>query len=208
MKNLFLMLLLLCCCSFGTLAQSQEAQQLLLNVEKLSQLKGILTSMKKGYDVLSTGYKSVKNIAEGNFSLHEVFLDGMMLVSPEVRKYRRIADIISDQSDIVSEYKPAFKRFSAGGNFTVSELEYLGKVYGELFSQSLDNLDQLAMVITAGKLRMTDDERLQAINRIFADTQDKLMFLRSFNRQTSSLNMQRQQQKAEIEGLKRYYQVQ
>ncbi|MFA4867860.1 MAG: TerB family tellurite resistance protein [Pedobacter sp.] len=205
MKNLFLMLLLLCCCSFGTLAQSQEAQQLLLNVEKLSQLKGILTSMKKGYDVLSTGYKSVKNIAEGNFSLHEVFLDGMMLVSPEVRKYRRIADIISDQSDIVSEYKSAFKRFSAGGNFTVSELEYLGKVYGELFSQSLDNLDQLAMVITAGKLRMTDDERLQAIDRIFADTQDKLMFLRSFNRQTSSLNMQRQREKADVEGLRKYY---
>ncbi|MEQ7802247.1 TerB family tellurite resistance protein [Pedobacter sp. ASV1-7] len=205
MKNLFLMLLLLCCCSFGTLAQSQEAQQLLLNVEKLSQLKGILTSMKKGYDVLSTGYKSVKDIAEGNFSLHEVFLDGMMLVSPEVRKYRRIADIISDQSAIVSEYKSAFKRFSAGGNFTVAELEYLGKVYGELFSQSLDNLDQLAMVITAGKLRMTDDERLQAIDRIFADTQDKLMFLRSFNRQTSSLNMQRQREKADVDGLRKYY---
>lgn len=202
------MLMVLCCYSFGTLAQSQEAQQLLLNVEKLSQLKGILTSMKKGYDVLSTGYKSVKNIAEGNFSLHEVFLDGMMLVSPEVRKYRRIADIISDQSAIVSEYKSAFKRFSAGGNFTVSELEYLGKVYGGLFSQSLDNLDQLAMVITAGKLRMSDDERLQAIDRIFADTQDKLIFLRSFNRQTSSLNMQRQREKADIDGLKRYYNAQ
>lgn len=197
--------MVLCCCFFGTLAQSQEAQQLLLNVEKLSQLKGILTSMKKGYDVLSTGYKSVKNIAEGNFSLHEVFLDGMMLVSPEVRKYRRIADIISDQADMVSEYKSAFKRFSAGGNFTVSELEYLGKVYSELFSQSLDNLDQLAMVITAGKLRMSDDERLQAIDRIFADTQDKLMFLRSFNRQTSSLNVQRQREKADVEGLRKYY---
>jgi len=200
-----ILIVLLGCCGVGAFGQSQEAQQLLLNVEKLSQLKGILTSMKKGYDVLSTGYKSVKNIAEGNFSLHEVFLDGMMLVSPEVRKYRRIADIIADQSDIVSEYKAAFKRFSAGGNFTVSELEYLGKVYGELFSQSLDNLDQLAMVITAGKLRMSDDERLQAIDKIFADTQDKLMFLRSFNRQTSSLNMQRQREKADFDGLRRYY---
>ena len=204
MRRLIL-IVLLGCCGVGAFGQSQEAQQLLLNVEKLSQLKGILTSMKKGYDVLSTGYKSVKNIAEGNFSLHEVFLDGMMLVSPEVRKYRRIADIIADQSDIVSEYKAAFKRFSAGGNFTVSELEYLGKVYGELFSQSLDNLDQLAMVITAGKLRMSDDERLQAIDKIFADTQDKLMFLRSFNRQTSSLNMQRQREKADFDGLRRYY---
>lgn len=188
--------------SFG---QSQEAQQLLLNVEKLSQLKGILSSMKKGYEVVSKGYNSVKDIAQGNFSLHEVFLDAMMLVSPEVKKYRRIADIITAQSDIVSEYKAAFKRFSSGGNFTLSELDYLGKVYSQLFAQSLDNLDQLTMVITANKLRMSDDERLQAIDRIFADTQDKLMFLRSFNLKTSILNSQRQKEKADVAGTKTFY---
>jgi len=188
--------------SFG---QSQEAQQLLLNVEKLSQLKGILSSMKKGYEVVSKGYNSVKDIAQGNFLLHEVFLDAMMLVSPEVKKYRRIADIITAQSDIVSEYKAAFKRFSSGGNFTLSELDYLGKVYSQLFAQSLDNLDQLTMVITANKLRMSDDERLQAIDRIFTDTQDKLMFLRSFNLKTSLLNSQRQEEKADIAGTKTFY---
>ncbi|NQX42332.1 hypothetical protein SAMN05421820_11152 [Pedobacter steynii] len=204
MKKIILLLLLLFSIarSFG---QSQEAQQLLLNVEKLSQLKGILSSMKKGYDVVSKGYNSVKNIAQGNFSLHEVFLDAMMLVSPEVKKYRRIADIITAQSDIVSEYKSAFKRFNSGGNFTLSELDYLGKVYSQLFDQSLDNLDQLTLVITANKLRMSDDERLQAIDRIFADTQDKLIFLRSFNLKTSMLNSQRQKEKADVAGTKQFY---
>lgn len=199
---LFLMFLLSINQSFG---QSQEAQQLLLNVEKLSQLKGILSSMKKGYVVVSKGYNSVKNIAQGNFSLHEVFLDAMMLVSPEVKKYRRIGDIITAQSDIVSEYKSAFKRFNSGGNFTLSELDYLSKVYSQLFNQSLENLDQLTMVITANRLRMTDDERLQAIDRIFADSQDKLMFLRSFNLKTNMLNMQRQKEKADVAGTKQLY---
>lgn len=78
-------------------AQSQETQQLLLNVEKLSQLKNILSDMKRGYSVITNGYNSVKNIAKGNFSLHEVFLDGLMLVNPEIKKYRRIADIINYQ---------------------------------------------------------------------------------------------------------------
>lgn len=185
--------------------QSQEVQQLLLNVEKLSQMKNILSDMKKGYEVVSKGYNSVKNIAQGNFSLHEVFLDAMMLVSPEVKKYRRIADIITYQSDIVSEYKSAFNRFRSRGNFTISELDYLSKVYSQLFNQSLDNLDQLVMVITANKLRMSDDERLQAIDRIFADTEDKLMFLRSFNQKTSILNLQRAREKADISGLQQFY---
>lgn len=42
-------MLLFCAFGISVRAQSQEAQQLLLNVEKLSQLKNILADMKKGY---------------------------------------------------------------------------------------------------------------------------------------------------------------
>lgn len=202
------MLLLFTCVSIRSVrAQSTEIQQLLLNVEKLSQFKNILSDMKKGYTVLTTGYNAVKGIAQGNFSLHETFMDGLMLVSPEVRKYRRVADIIACQSAIVSEYRTAFARFKASDNFNLSEVDYLGRVYGQLFSQSADNLDELLMVITSGELRMSDDERLQAIDRIYADTSDKLNFLRSFNRQTSILNLQRQKEKADIKGMSNYFNI-
>jgi hypothetical protein len=205
MKRVMLILLLFRGCMGLGYAQSQEAQQLLLNVEKLSQLKNILTDMKRGYQVVSKGYNTVKNIAEGNFSLHEVFLDGLMLVSPHVRKYRKVADIVSMQADLVSEYKGAFKRFGSSGNFSVSELDYLGKVYGQLLDQSLDNLDQLVMVITAGKLRMSDEERLRVVDRVFAELENKLLFLRSFNRETGLLNLQRAREKAELSGMKGFY---
>ncbi|OKS86134.1 hypothetical protein [Mucilaginibacter polytrichastri] len=208
MKAIKVLLLGAVCFLFSPLlakAQSDEIQQLLLNVEKLAQFKAILSDMKKGYTILSTGYNSVKNIAQGNFSLHETFIDGLMLVSPEVRKYYRIVDMIDDQSSIVSEYKSAYARFNAGGNFNASELGYLSKVYGTLLKQSLDNLDQLAAVITANKLRMSDDERLRAIDHLASDTQDKLVFLRSFNRQTSILNIQRRKEKADISGTANYY---
>jgi hypothetical protein len=76
-------------------AQSTEVQQLLLNVEKLSQFKNILRDMKTGYQIISTGYNAVLDISKGNFSLHETFLDGLMAVSPEVRKYHKIAGIVA-----------------------------------------------------------------------------------------------------------------
>ena len=183
-------------------AQSSEATQLLLNVEKLSQLKNILTDMKKGYTIVSNGYLSVKNIAEGNFSLHEVFLDGLMLVSPEVKKYARVADIITYQKNIVSEYKRALKAFRSADVFSPDELEYIGLVYENLFDQSLQNLEDLTMVITSSKLRMSDDERLRAIDRIFLNAQDKLMFLRNFNSETGMLLLQKKQQKKELSQLK------
>lgn len=187
-------------------AQSQEAQQLLLNVEKLSQLKNILSDMKKGYQVISGGYNTIKNISQGNFSLHEVFLDGLMLVSPEVKKYRRVADIVTFQKHIVTEYKSAFKRFGASDIFNADEMGYLERVYKQLFDQSMDHLDELAMVITSSKLRMSDAERLAAIDRIFLNVQDKLMFLRDFNSKATSLSMARERQRTELGQLKNLYQ--
>jgi hypothetical protein len=188
-------------------AQSTEVQQLLLNVEKLGQLKNILTDMKNGYVIITDGYNAVKNISEGNFSLHEVFLDGLTLVSPEIKKYGRVADIISNQKDIVKEYKSAFNRFKRSGNFSPQEINYLSNVYKQLFDQSLNNLDELATVITSSKLRMSDDERLQVIDRIFADTQDKLQFLRNFNKHAAILNLQRTREKADIKSAQQYYNI-
>lgn len=192
-------------CGLAASAQSSEATQLMLNVEKLSQLKNILSDMKKGYTVVSQGYKKVKDIASGNFSLHEVFLDGLMVVSPEVKKYRRVVDIISAQKSIVSEYKAALGAFRGADIFNAGELDYLGRVYSSLFDASLQNLEDLTMVITSSKLRMSDEERLKAIDRIFLDTSDKLEFLRDFNRGAVVLFKQKQKEKREIEQLRMYY---
>jgi len=205
-KISFWLVMVLCLLRISVKAQSQEAQQLLLNVEKLSQLKNILSDMKKGYEIISGGYNAIKNISQGNFSLHEVFLDGLMLVSPEVKKYRRVADIISYQKSIVSEYKSAFNRFNTSDTFNPEEVGYLGRVYKQLFDKSMDNLDELVMVITSSKLRMSDSERLEAIDRIFADVQDKLVFLRDFNSKAMSLSLAREKQKAELKQTRSLYQ--
>lgn len=206
LKKVLLTVVLLASLNVVSKAQSQEAQQLLLNVEKLSQMKNILSDMKKGYQVISGGYNAIKDISQGNFSLHEVFLDGLMLVSPEVKKYRRVADIISYQKSIVSEYKSAFKRFSGADVFSVEETRYLGRVYKQLFDQSVDNLDELLMVITSSKLRMSDSERLAAIDRIFLDVEDKLVFLRDFNSKATSLSLAREKQKSELKQVGGLYQ--
>lgn len=181
--------------------QSQEVKQLMLNVEKLSQLKNILQDMKRGYSIVSDGYRQVKNIAEGNFSLHEVFLDGLMVVSPEVKKYRRVADIISAQKAIVSEYRKSFKRLASANVLASGELEYISRVYAGLFEGSMDNLDELAMVITSSRLRMDDQQRLEAIDRVFLEVSGKLEFLRAFNRDASVLLALRKREAAGVKSV-------
>ncbi|WP_343591294.1 TerB family tellurite resistance protein [Flavobacterium sp.] len=179
-------------------AQSAEIQQLILNIEKLSQFKKILSDMKKGYELLSGGYKTVKDMSEGNFSLHKTFLDALMQVSPVVKNYKRVGDIINFQMLLMKESKNGLNRFVKSGNFSEKEISYFEKVYGNLLSQSLRNLDELTMVVTADKLRMSDDERLQAVDDIYLQMQDKLLFIRNFNATSNVLALQRAKEAKDV----------
>lgn len=190
-----------------TLAQSQEMQQLMLNIEKLAQFKEILKDMKKGYMILNGGYNTIKDLSQGNFSLHKTFIDGLMQVSLTVKKYKRIGEIVNYQMLLVKEYKAALKRFKKSSLFNDREIRYIEKVYANLFKQSLRNLDELTTVVTANKLRMSDDERLESIDRIYVDMQDKLMFLRNFNANTSVLTVQRSKEHNDVNSLRDLYKV-
>lgn len=205
MKKSVVVLLLIISLPCLLKAQTEEAEQLLLDVQKLSQLKQMLADLKKGYEIVYQGYSTIKNISEGNFNLHQVFLDGLLEVSPAVRNYKKVADIISLQLKIVSEYKSAFKQFKKNGKFTADEIDYMGKVYSNLFDQSINNLETLAMIITSGTLRMSDDERLKQIDDLYEDMVDKLTFLRHFNNQTSLLALQRTREEKQINFGKKIY---
>ncbi len=180
-------------------AQTPEVTQLILNIQKLNQLRKILKELKAGYDILFKGYTTIKDISKGNFKLHEAFLDGLLEVSPAVKRYKRIAEIIDFQLKLVSEYRTAFGQFQSGKYFNKDELDYMERVYARLINQSLKNLDALTMVVTAKKMRMSDDERLSAIDKIHEEMQDKLVFLRHFNSTAATLGLQRAKVLVEVE---------
>jgi DNA repair ATPase RecN len=206
MKKLILLFTITWCSQFS-FSQSQEAQQLLLDVEKLAQFKQILSDLKKAYDILSTGYNAIKGISQGNFNLHQNFLDALLQISPAVQKYERIKDIIQCQLRIVKEYRTAFGQFKGDKNFTLSEIDYMSKVYSNLFNESVKSLDDLTTVITAGKLRMSDDERLKAIDHIWSEVENQYAFLRDFNSGTAILSQARQKEQQEVNVSRKLYDI-
>jgi hypothetical protein len=186
-------------------AQSEDLTQLILDIEKLTQLKGILTDMKTGYDIINGGYNEVKQIASGNFNLHSTFLNGLLVISPAVANYGRVADIVLKQGYIVTEYQRYYGQFKNSGTFNSDEIAYLGNVYTTLLQQSLQNLSQLTDILMAGKLRMNDDERIKAIDHIYTDTDDKLSFLRHFDQQAAIMAAQRQHEVNNLSTVQKLY---
>jgi hypothetical protein len=186
-------------------AQSEELQQLILNLQKLNQFRAILTNMYKGYQILTKGYNTIKDLAEGNFKLHQLFLDGLLEASPTVKKYKHVGDIITLQLQLVKEYKSSFRQFLSAGVFNSDEIQYLQDVYQNLVDRSLKNLDELLMIITSGQLRMNDAERLNAIDRIYTDMQDKVQFLRYFNDKTTLVILQKKKGLKDVDDLSRLF---
>lgn len=193
-------------CSLTGKAQIEELIQLALNTEKLAQFRQQLEELKKTYQVLYGGFTTIRDISKGNFNLHQLFLDGLLQVSPTVRRYNKIAAIGKAQLALVKEYKVAWKRFSSSNVFTPNELDYIGKVYTKLVNGSLKQLEALANVLTAGELRMSDDERLSAIDRIAADMEGRLVFLRKFSSNNSVLAVQRLNEKRDVLSIRQLYQ--
>ncbi|HLP37767.1 TerB family tellurite resistance protein [Lacibacter sp.] len=205
MKKIIL-LILLCALSYQSKAQAAEIQQLILNLEKLTQFRKILQNMYDAFKLLTKGYNAVKDISESNFNLHKTFLDGLADVSPAVKKYKRIADIIDYQLRIVNESKKVLQQFQSDKQFTAEELNYLTGVYDNLIRQTQQHVEELLLVITAGKLRMSDDERLQVIDRIFRSVESQYGFVREFSNSTKLLSLQRKSEQLQIDRMKLLHQ--
>ncbi len=208
MKKIIICILFVLGISFAPVkasAQAYELERLILDIEKLAQLKDILSDLYKGYEILSTGYNAIKEISEGNFNLHKAFLDGLLAVSPAVQNYARVIDIINNQASIVSEYKSAYALFKQNTHFNPDELVYLMNVYNNLISNSEKNLTNLLNIMTASKLRMSDAERLHAIDGLYSDTHEELMFLRQFNNKTRTLAAERAKEQNDLESVRELY---
>ena len=184
---------------------ADDIQILVMDYQKLRQEKQILTDMYKGYDLVKQGYEQIKGIASGNFHLHQGFLNALLAVSPAVRNYYKVSRIISNEVAIVRQFQSARKYFGVGGNYSAGVLAYFDNLYGNLLSASVANLDELAMVMTDGDLRMSDEERLAAIDRIDREMTDRLTFVNAFNQLGAVMAGQRGVQLNDVRALMGIY---
>jgi hypothetical protein len=191
--------------AFHAGAQSFEVQQLLLDIQKLAQEKQLLSDLYNGYQVLSSGYGAIRDVSKGSFDLHKAFLAGLLAVSPTVRNYKRVAEIIATQEKILSSYQSAWARVRQDPHFRPEEVVLTGNVYSALLDQTVKNLETLTTILTDGVLRASDGERLRRIDLLDRSMQEHWIFLQSLNNQAAVLSLQRATDQKDYEQVKRWY---
>ncbi|MDH7459864.1 conjugal transfer protein TraI [Chitinophagaceae bacterium 26-R-25] len=136
---------------------------------------------------------------------YQQYFDELKQIKDAISTYRKVKEIIEKQKQLVDEYKVAFNRFKQDMHFTTGEITYMAQVYTGIMDHSVDNLDQLFLVIDAFNTEMTDGRRLEIIGAVAIQVDDNLNDLRDFNRQCTRLSLQRSKDENELKTMRLYY---
>lgn len=182
-------------------AQSDEVQQLLLNVEKLDQLREMLDNMRDKYRILTQGYNQVKGIAEGNFNLHQAFLNRLVQVNPKVKSYYKVGEIIELQLGLIQGLAKARREFRVTDFLQEQEFVQVDRLFTVWSRSSLHLLEELVLILADNQLHMDDWERIQAIDRLHLAVLDLNKGVAMFSNSLSQLGAMRSMNAHEIKTL-------
>ncbi len=190
---------------FNVFAQTQELEQLKINLEKLVQLKLMLAQAKQGYQTLTNGYNAVRDMAKGNFDLHKKQLDLLLVVSNKVQSSPAIQNSLTNYRNMEQEVRDWMQVARSLSLFTSKELDEMNQDLLMMMTKSKDDRQTLSLVLSNGTLRMNDAERLSLVEMISSNSDQYLASVRQKVKAQTGVAVARAQTKKDRDAIKRLY---
>jgi len=186
--------------TFAEWFKQKKTQQKYL-LEQIAALQVYIGYAMKGYQLVGSGIEAVRDITNGEFNLHNAFVSGLKKVNPAIRDDVRIAEIMALQVDILA----GFNRLKGIDGMRPDQLAYISSVAGSVIGECYQQLEELLLVITSGKVEMDDEERLARLDGIYQRMLDKSAFSRHFSTEVGLLLRQQRLEQESLQNLRRYY---
>lgn len=165
----------------------QNAQKALENQLSKLKLDEISDWSSKQKDLFSGYYQELWNIKTA------------------IAYYSKISELTQKQVALVNSYNQAWNLLKSDKHFTADELAYMTKVYSGILQASVNDLDQILLVINANKTQMPDAKRMEIVNKAADHMDTNYNDLQQFNNQNKLLSLQRAGDENEVLTLKKYY---
>jgi hypothetical protein len=172
-------------------------------LQQLAALKIYTGYLKKGYDIASKGINGIKSFSKGEFNLHEDFFNSLANVNPALANNPNIREIIKWEAAIRTD----LKTIKSLKGYTSENKTYFNSVAMKVSKECNQDLEELLMVISNGKVEMKDDERFKRVDAIYDRVGDKFRFTRSFLNDIKTLKLQQQQELNSAQSLQESFQI-
>lgn len=194
--------------SFGTQAQTwneifkQKKTQKKYLIQQIAALEVYIGYARKGYEIVGDGLHLVRQITGGEFSLHKAFFASLGLVNASVSRSPAVAEILDRGLSLLGIVK-SWKH----DLLNESGVAYVSLVKSGLLAECASELEDLLVVITSGKLEMSDDERLGRLEALRLSMEDKYGFALSFSADLNHLVKLREREQYSIDQIRRWYEI-
>ncbi|HNU47250.1 MAG TPA: hypothetical protein PKM40_00365 [Bacteroidia bacterium] len=205
MKKIIIAVALAALCANPLTAQTteewfnQKSTQKKYLLQQIAALQVYFNYAKKGYDIVSGGLNTIRDIKKGDLNIHNTFFNSLKTVNPRIAKYQKVADIISYQIRIIKQVKETMVYIRESNQFTPEEIEYNKKVFDFFLQQCIESINELFAIVTYGELEMKDNERITWIDKLYTDMQDKYTFCTVMSEDMALLAAQRMGEYREIQ---------
>ena len=106
---------------------------------------------------------------------------------------------------LVNQYRRAWNGVTKDSHFTADEVDYMGTVYTGIIEQSIKNLDQVALVINSFVTQMSDQKRMEIIDKAAEAMQKNYNDLKSFSNENIQLSIQRSKDEHDVAVVRALY---
>lgn len=175
-------------------------------IQQILAYQSYLGYIKKGYNIVKSGNGIIGALKQQDLDQHKDQYDRLKKASPAVRNNPKVAAIMNLQGAILPIADKQIRQSANAVVLSPDERTYIRKVFQNLLAQCNENMTQLSYLITGGEIQLSDDERMQRIDQLYADMQVKYTFAYSFSREAGILRLTRSREAATIENRKLLHQ--
>lgn len=208
MTLLFIMALMgIAACAQGIVGSvfNQNASEDKDMLQQIAALQLYENYLQKGYKITKDGTAAIGDIKNGDLLQHQNHFDSLKIVSSRIRNYHRIQDIIDLDKAILSSFTGVWSRLNANNTLTSVQLADYKQLYNSLTKKAATDMDELQLVITNGKVQMTDDQRISKIDNLYYNMQRIYGAVMQLNTQSLNLAAQRQREAKDRQSMRSLY---
>lgn len=143
---------------------SQKKTQVKYLKEQIIALKAYEGYLEKGYGIVKDGTTFIGDLKNGEFDLHKKYFTSLATISPVVARSAKVKAIYKMQADISSGIYKVSPLLASLPPRTSAQMR---SVLSELSNRASLELDELILILENNGIDMTEDARLQAIDRIY-----------------------------------------
>lgn len=186
-------------------AQGQKQKMIKNLIAQIALFQTFMGKAKKGYKIVGDGIHLIRDIKNGEFSLHHDYFNALSSVNPQVKKYAKVAAIMQYEYDILQTGEKTLRQIKSSNRYSPGEISYIQKVFDRLLEATAGNIDELALVIKDGEVKMSDDQRIKRIDKLYLKVQNDRVFAQHFCERVRRLASDRMNYGQELRQMKALY---